>query len=177
MGNSDQITNINLHHILKYGRHKVSFQDLHPIIYQSIMLLLIGGLNYGLVRDSRHSQAWLAFFIIVFMAFMGKLVYDLHKRLTFFGITTRYTKANNEQIIRDTFSHFRLPTFQSPNQAIRYTQYQNNRRWNNPISVYAIPLDGEILINFRNRNFWQVFNFSAKNEDRIINMMEYLGQG
>lgn len=176
MDNSKQTANISLHYILKYGRHRVSFQDLHPIIYQSIMLLLIGGLNYGLVRDSKHSQAWLALFIIIFMAYMAKLAYDLHRRLTFFGITTRYTKASNEKIIRDTFLHFHLPTFQSLNQPILYTQYQNNRRWNNPVSIYAIPLDGEILVNFRNRNFWQVFNFSTKNEDRIISLMEYLGQ-
>ncbi|WP_028296054.1 hypothetical protein [Olivibacter sitiensis] len=177
MAKHKETDDVNLAHILKYGRHKVSFQDLHPVIYQGVMLLLLGFVNYGVVRDSKHSQAWLAFFIIVFMAVMAKLIYDLHKRLSFFGITTHYAKASNEKIIRDTFSHFRLPTYQSPNQPILYTQYQNNRRWNNPISVYAIPLDGEIIINFRNRNFWQVFNFSTKNEDRIISLMEYLGQG
>lgn len=159
-----------------HGSHRLRFADIHPILYQILILTALGFLYNGVLKESPHKDVILAVYILLVLSFVYKMFYDLRHRLSFYSLPTKQPLEINAELIRQCFAHFKLPAFYSPDGKIIYTYFLDSQRWQNQKSVYAIPLNGEVLINFRNRSFWSIFNFSNKKEEKIEALIMYLSR-
>lgn len=163
-------SDIDMDYVIRNRRHKLTFTDLSV----AFNLLIIMSLTMVIVvlNLSRYKTLGIVVVTAAFAFFIFQIFFSIYKRTLFTSINTGKKAEDNIKYIQSCLSFFQLPIYVSGDGRIFYSIFSDNRRTQNLMTVYLIPVDGEILINFRNKNSFEIFNLSQDKQKRIIQYLD-----
>lgn len=165
---------IDIDYVIRNRRHKLTFKDLsvafNLLIIMSLTMVIV------ILNLSRYKALGIIVVTAVFALFIFQVFFSIYKRTIFTSIKADKKVEDNIKYIQKCLSSYHLPIYVSEDGRVFHSIFIDNRRTQNLMSVYLIPVDGEILVNFRNKNSFEIFNLSQDKQKKIIQYLDNIAQ-